>query len=211
MRGRVLLGVGLLLVVVALLTLLPTPGLEQIRGWSTQLGPWFPPVFFAVYALASVFPVPRSTFTYSAAVLFSPAVAIPGSLAATAVAATVAFLGVRSLGYERAAELRAQPRIAGIDRHLRRRGWPSILGLSMVPAVPFSVLNYAAALTSMRFRHFLPARIVGSAPGTVAAILLGDALTAGSGTGALWATAAFAVVGLAGVWVDSRLPVREPD
>lgn len=200
----------LLLVVVAVATLVPVPGLAQLRVWADALGPWFPLAFFAAYAVVTVFPVPRSTFTYSAAVLFPPEAAIPGALAATAVGATLAFLGVRALGYERAAGLRDDPRIRGVDQHLRRRGWPSILGLSMVPAVPFSVLNYAAALTSIRFRHFLPARVVGSAPGTVAAVLLGDALTAGAGAGALWATAAFAVVGLAGVWLDARIPVREP-
>lgn len=208
MRGRVLLGVAAMLAVVLLAFLVPMPGLERIREWSTELGAWFPLVFFLTYAVVSVFPVPRSTFTYSAAVLFVPAVAIPGALVATAAGATMAFLGVRALGYERAAGLRRHPRVVGIDAHLRRRGWPSIIGLSMVPAVPFSVLNYAAALSSIRFAHFLPARVVGSAPGTVAAILLGDALTEGAGTAALWATAAFAVIGLAGVWLDARIPVR---
>src|SRR5699024_3523237 len=80
--------------------------------------------------------------------------------------------------------LRADPRIAAVDRRLRRQGWLSIASLRMVPAVPFSVLNYAAALSSVRFRHFLPATVLGSAPGTVAAILLGQALTAGGAAAA---------------------------
>jgi uncharacterized membrane protein YdjX (TVP38/TMEM64 family) len=60
--------------VVLVATLVPTPGLEQFREWATRLGPWFPVAFFAAYALVTVSPIPRSTFTYTAAVLFTPAV-----------------------------------------------------------------------------------------------------------------------------------------
>ncbi len=195
------------LCLVALATFMPMPGLERIRGWSEELGPWFPFVFFAAYAVVTVFPIPRSTFTYSAAVLFSPTISIPGSLLATACAAALAFAGVRRLGHRHAAVLRDDPRVAAVDRRLRYRGWLPVLSLRLVPVVPFSVVNYAAALSSIRFRHFLPATVLGSLPGTVAAILLGNSLTEGSGTGALWATAVFAVVGLLGLALDARLPV----
>ena len=197
--------------VVAVATVMPVPGLEQLRVWAGQLGPWFPVAFFAAYALVTVTPVPRSTFTYSAAVLFPPGVAIPWSLVATGVAAAVAFEGVRRLGHARTAALRADPRVAAVDVRLRRRGWLSVGSLRLVPAVPFSVVNYAAALTSIPFRQFLVATVVGSAPGTVAAVLLGNSLTAGDGAAALWATGAFAAVGLVGVVLDARLPVRADD
>ena len=140
--------------------------------------------------------------------LFQPSVAIPWSLVATGVAATLAFAGVRRLGHARAEGLRADPRIAAVDVRLRRRGWLSVGSLRLVPAVPFSVVNYAAALTSIPLRPFLVATVVGSAPGTVAAVLLGHSLTEGDGGAALWATVAFAAVGLVGMVVDARLPVR---
>lgn len=194
--------------VVVVATLVPTPGLEQLRAWADQLGPWFAPAFFLAYALVTVAPVPRSTFTYSAAVLFPPAVAIPWSLVATGIAAALAFEAVRGLGHEKTASLRADRRIAAVDARLRRRGWLSVGSLRLVPAVPFSVVNYAAALTSIRRRQFLPATVIGSAPGTVAAVLLGHSLTEGDSTAALWATAGFAAVGLVGMVVDARMPVR---
>lgn len=209
-HGRVVWWAAAVIAVVLLATVIPTPGLEQLRSWADQLGPWFPVAFFAAYATVTVAPIPRSTFTYSAAVLFTPAVAIPCSLLATGISAALAFGGVRRLGHERTAALRADPRVAAVDLRLRRRGWLSVGSLRLVPAVPFSVVNYAAALTSIPFRQFLPATVVGSTPGTVAAVLLGHSLTEGDGAAALWATAAFAAVGLVGMVVDSRLPVREP-
>lgn len=208
MRGRVIAWVGAVALVVLIATFVPTPGLEQLRDWAAQLGPWFPAAFFAAYAVVTVAPIPRSTFTYSAAVLFTPAVAIPWSLVATGVAGTLAFVAVRRLGHERTAALRAHPRVAAVDARLRRRGWLSVGSLRLVPAAPFSVVNYAAALTSIPYPQFIVATVIGSAPGTVAAILLGDSLTSGDGAAALWATVGFAAVGLAGMVLDARLPVR---
>lgn len=208
MRGRVIAWVGAVALVVLIATFVPTPGLEQLRDWAAQLGPWFPAAFFAAYAVVTVAPIPRSTFTYSAAVLFTPAVAIPCSLVATGVAAALSFVAVRRLGHERTAALRAHPRVAAVDARLRRRGWLSVGSLRLVPAAPFSVVNYAAALTSIPYPQFIAATVIGSAPGTVAAVLLGDSLTSGDGAAALWATVGFAAVGLAGMVLDARLPVR---
>lgn len=209
MRNRVIAWVTAVALVILVATLVPTPGLEQFREWAAQVGPWFPAVFFAAYALVTVAPIPRSTFTYTAAVLFTPAVAIPWSLVATGVAATLAFIGVRRLGHDRATALREDPRVASVDARLRRRGWLSVGSLRLVPAVPFSVVNYAAALTSIPYPQFLLATLIGSAPGTVAAILLGHSLTEGDGGAALWATVGFAAVGLVGMVVDASVPVRE--
>lgn len=202
--------VAVVVAVVLLATVIPTPGLDQLRTWADQSGAWFPVAFFTAYAIVTVAPIPRSTFTYSAAVLFAPAVAIPCSLLASAVSASLAFGGVRRLGHRRTAALRTDPRIAAVDLRLRRRGWLSVGSLRLVPAVPYSVVNYAAALTSIPFTQFLLATVIGSTPGTVAAVLLGHSLTEGDGAAALWASVAFAAVGLVGMVVDSRLPVREP-
>lgn len=202
--------VGWALAVVALVvlaTVIPLPGLASTREWAAELGPWFPPAFFTAYTVCIVAPIPRSTFTYSAAVLFTPVPAIVGSLVASGVGAALAFIGVRRLGHRRAAALRAHPRVVAIDRRLGRRGWLSVASLRLVPAVPYSVVNYAAALSSIPFRQFLPATVIGSTPGTVAAILLGNSLTGGGGTAAVWATVAFAAVGIVGMVLDARLPV----
>ena len=47
----------------------------------------------------------------------------------------------------------------------------------MIPAVPFSVLNYAAGASAVRLMPYLLATLVGLLPGTAAVVMLGDALT----------------------------------
>ena len=190
--------------------LLPLPELADVRRWSVELGPWFIVTFFVVHAAACILPIPRSTFTYAASVLFAPGIAVVLCMGASAIAAGAAFYGIRRFGYEVAAPLRRQPRLDGINTHLARRGWAAVLSLRMVPAVPFSVLNYAAALTPMGWRSFLMATIVGSIPGTVAAIVFGNSLTTGASEKALVATVAIALLGLVGLFIDSRVPTRPP-
>lgn len=190
--------------------LLPLPELADIRVWSVELGPWFVVAFFVAHAAACILPIPRSTFTYAASVLFAPGTALAVCLGASAISAGAAFYGIRRFGYDVAAPLRSHPRLAGINTHLTRRGWAAVLSLRMVPAVPFSVLNYAAALTPMGWRSFLVATMVGSLPGTAAAIVFGNSLTTGAGEKALVATVIIALLGLVGLFIDSRVPTRPP-
>lgn len=190
--------------------LLPLPELADVRRWSVDLGPWFVVAFFVAHAVACIFPIPRSTFTYAASVLFTPLLALALCLLASAISAIAAFYGIRRFGYDIAAPLRRHPRLDGINTHLARRGWAAVLSLRMVPAVPFSVLNYAAALTPMKWRPYLIATVIGSLPGTVAAIVFGNSLTTGASEKALIATVIIALLGLVGLVIDSRVPTRPP-
>ena len=207
---RVAVFVSALVALFVVAALLPLPELADIRVWSVDLGPWFVAAFFGAHAAACILPVPRSTFTYAASVLFAPGTALAVCLGASAISAGVAFYGIRRFGYDVAAPLRNHPRLDGINSHLARRGWAAVLSLRMVPAVPFSVLNYAAALTPMGWRSFLAATMVGSIPGTVAAIVFGNSLTTGAGEKALVATVVIAGLGLIGLFIDSRVPTRPP-
>ena len=208
---RLVVVLGVLAVLLAVFAFVPLPSLEQLRALSAQLGGWFPLAFFALYAVGSALPIPRSTFTYSAAVLFAPMVAIPMSLGASTVAAVVSFIVVRKLGYARTQHWREHPRAAEISAHLERRGWAAVLSLRMVPAVPFSLLSYVAALSPIRLVPFVIATVIGSAPGTIAAVMFGDSLTTGEHGWGLVATAVIAILGVVGLILDAKLsPTRVP-
>jgi uncharacterized membrane protein YdjX (TVP38/TMEM64 family) len=47
----------------------------------------------------------------------------------------------------------------------------------LIPAVPFSVLNYAAGASAVQVRPYLLATLAGLLPGTSAVVILGDAIT----------------------------------
>lgn len=200
---------GLVLVVAVLVGayFVPLPSIGQARDWSETLGPWFVAVFFVVYAVVTVGPIPRSTFTVMSGVLFGPMVGFIGSLVAASVAAIVAFHLARRLGRERVRPLLSKPVVATIELRLERRGWFAVGSLRLIPAVPFSLVNYVSGLSSIRPGPYLAATVLGSAPGTAAVVFLGDALTGKTDPMMLVLSGCLFAVGVIGLIVDSRLPV----
>lgn len=163
-----------ILIAVAFLVDLPTA--VQLRDWATSVGPWFPLAFFAAHVVATVFPFPRTAFTLAAGLLFGPVLGVPLAVAAATISAVIALLLVRAAGWQLSRLVR-HPRVDSLDARLRERGWPAVLSMRMIPAVPFSVFNYAAGASAVRVLPYTLATLVGLVPGTAAVVILGDALT----------------------------------
>ncbi len=204
-------------IVVALVAIgmaLPHPGALTVRAWATSAGPWFPVLFLLVHFVVTVFPVPRTAFTVLAGFLFGPVVGILVCLIASTAAAVVAFAAVRHLDTRHQSMLLVRVRqhrtYLGIAARLRARGWLAVGSLRLIAAMPFSILNYAAALSPVRFVPYLSATVVGLAPGTVAVVLLGDALSGKSNPWLLLISAALMALGIAGLALDVRRPVHHP-
>ena len=190
---------------IAVTVLFDVPPLSTLRAWADSVGGWFVVAFWFAYVLITQFPVPRTILTLSAGVLFGPWVGILLSLTATAVAAAVSLSIVRGLLGEWIRPYLRHPAVAGINRRLEQRGWLAVTSLRMIAGIPFSVLNYAAALTSVR----LVATFVGSAPGTIAMVFFGDTLTGEADPVIIVITVVLALAGVAGLLLDSRIPVKE--
>jgi uncharacterized membrane protein YdjX (TVP38/TMEM64 family) len=163
-------------ILVAVAVLVPLPTAVQLRDWATSVGPWFPLAFLAAHIVVTVFPFPRTAFTLAAGLLFGPYLGVPLAVVASTVSAVVALLLVRAAGWQLARLVR-HPRIDSLDERLRSRGWPAVLSMRMIPAVPFSVANYAAGASAVRLLPYTLSTFVGLLPGTAAVVILGDALT----------------------------------
>lgn len=101
------------------------------------------------------------------------------------------------------------PAVAGINHRLRERGWLAITSLRMIAAVPFSILNYVAALTSIPLIGFTVATLIGSAPGTIATVLLGNTLTGDTDPLYIVSALVLMVIGFGGLALDTKLPVKD--
>lgn len=165
-----------IVILVAFALLVPLPSAVQLRDWATSLGAWFPLAFFAAHVIVTIFPFPRTAFTLSAGLLFGPMVGVPLAVVASTVSATIAVLLVRAAGWH-LDRLVSHPRLDTVNARLAERGWPTVLSMRMIPAVPFSVLNYAAGSSAVRVVPYTLATFVGLLPGTAAVVILGDAFT----------------------------------
>ncbi|OBI93928.1 TVP38/TMEM64 family protein, partial [Mycobacterium sp. 1245805.9] len=165
-------GITVLIVVASWLPL-PTP--VQMRDWAESVGPWFPLAFFAAHIVVTVVPVPRTAFTLAAGLLFGPVLGVAIAVAASTASAVIAMLLVRAAGWQLNRLVRHRA-IDTVDERLRERGWLAVLSLRLIPAVPFSAINYAAGASAVRPVPYTLATLAGLLPGTAAVVVLGDAL-----------------------------------
>ena len=209
-RGRLVAVLCAIVILVAVALLVPIPSAVQLRDWATSVGAWFPLAFFAAHVVVTVFPFPRTAFTLAAGLLFGPGLGIPIAVAASTLSALIALFVVRSAGWQVSSLVR-HPRIDAVDARLRERGWPVVLATRLIPAVPFSVLNYAAGASSVRVLPYTLATLFGVLPGTAAVVILGDALTGRVSPLLLAVSLCTAGVGVAGLAYEIRRHRRPED
>jgi uncharacterized membrane protein YdjX (TVP38/TMEM64 family) len=215
-RRAVVLGVAVVLVVAATVLLrehLPSVTAAQValqgRVLGLQgLGPALPLAFVVAHALVTVTPVPRTAFTLAAGVLFGPSTGVVLAVVGATTSAVLALLLVRTVGREAVASRLQHPSFRSADARLARRGWLAVASLRLVPVVPFWLVNYACGVSAVRVVPFTLATAVGVVPGTVSLVVLGGAV---AGHGSPWLLTlglAFGVLGLVGLVLDVRTPVK---
>jgi uncharacterized membrane protein YdjX (TVP38/TMEM64 family) len=190
-------------ILVAVALLVPLPTAVQMRDWATSVGPWFPLAFLAAHIVVTVLPFPRTAFTLAAGLLFGPYLGVPLAVLASTLSAVLALLLVRAAGWQ-LSRLLSHPRVDSLDARLRDRGWPAVLSMRMIPAVPFSVVNYAAGASAVRVLPYTLATVVGLLPGTAAVVILGDALTGNFSPLLVLVSLCTAGLGIAGLFYEIR-------
>ena len=189
--------------VVAIVLFVPLPTAMQLRDWAASVGPWFPLAFLFAHVVVTVLPFPRTAFTLAAGLLFGPVLGVIIAVAASALSALIALQLVRALGWQ-LSNLVSHPRVDSLDARLRERGWPAVLSLRLIPAVPFSVLNYAAGASSVGVLPYFLATLAGLLPGTAAVVILGDAMTGNVNPLLVLVSVGTAAVGIAGLVYETR-------
>lgn len=150
----------------------PLPGVDEIRSAAGAAG-WPGAVAFAVsYGLVTLTPVPKNVLSIAAGVVWGFALGALLVYLGALLGAALAFAIGRGLGRE-AVERFTGARVERIDALLRRRGLVSIIGVRLIPVLPFTAINYAAGLTSVRRRDYAVGTVLGIIPGTLAYVAVG--------------------------------------
>ena len=207
-RTRLLVTALAAVALVGVVLLVPFPSAVQLRDWAASIGPWLPLAFFGVHTLVTVLPFPRTAFTLAAGLLFGPVLGIALAVAASACSALVALLLVRAAGWQ-LSRLVEHPHIDAIDLRLRERGWPAVLALRLIPALPFTVLNDAEGASSVRPAPYLLATVAGLLPGTSAVVILGDAMTGEVSPLLMLVSLCTGAIGVSGLLYEARVARRE--
>ncbi|MBG6226608.1 putative membrane protein YdjX (TVP38/TMEM64 family) [Arthrobacter sp. CAN_A2] len=205
LRRALLLGVIIVAATVAVVAL-PLPDLDELRSLIERAGWWGPVGFVLGYAALTLAPVPKSVLSVSAGVLFG---FLPGLLlvyVAALLGATAAFWLGRLLGRD-AVEKFTGTHVQRVDDILSKRGLVAVIGVRLVPVLPFTAINYSAGLTALGWWPYILGTMVGILPGTVSFLALG-AYGLDFGWPATLAAAALGALTLAGLVYTLRVRRR---
>ena len=179
---------------------------DAVRG----AGAWAPALFVVLQILVTVPPVPRTIFTLAAGLLFGSVLGVAIAVSATALSAVVAFWLVRLTGGALVERVADRGPVVWTRQRLDRSGLLAVTSLRLIPALPFSLLNYAAGLSGVRFTPYLLGTVLGTAPGTIALVVLGDAVTGRVSPALLAVSVTGGLVGTVGAVVAARRPKLQP-
>lgn len=179
------------------------PDAEELRKQIAGVGPSAPVLFIVLYALVTLLPLPKNVLAGLAGVLFGLALGVVVVVVAALVGAAAAFALSRVLGRE-VVERITGGRVARVDALLHRRGMLAVIVVRLVPVLPFTVINYAAGLTSVRTRDYAFGTALGILPGTVSFVALGAYGTSPGSWPFLVSAAALALLTAGGFLVARR-------
>ena len=154
---------------------------EQLRGWDDvrllreqvdAAGPWGAAVFVAGYAVLCLLPAPKALLTALGGVLFGLWLGALLSWIAALTGAAAAFGLGRVLGRD-AVDRLTRGRLERADQLLAHHGFGAVLAARLTPVLPFTVINYAAGLTGVQWRHYVLGSALGMVPGSLAYAALG--------------------------------------
>jgi uncharacterized membrane protein YdjX (TVP38/TMEM64 family) len=154
---------------------------EQLRGWDDvrllrdqvdAAGTWGAAVFVAGYAALCLLPAPKALLTALGGLLFGLWLGALLSWVAALAGAAIAFGLGRALGRD-AVDRLTRGRVERADRLLADHGFGAVLAARLTPVLPFTVINYAAGLTGVRWRHYTAGSALGMVPGSLAYAALG--------------------------------------
>ena len=175
-RRSVWVRLAVLVLVVALAAVLAAqvglPDVAQLRADVAGAGPAAPALFVLGYAVATLAPLPKNVLTSAAGLLFGLVEGVVVVLLGALLGAVAAFALGRALGRD-AVERITGTRAARVDALLSRHGLLAVLGVRLVPVLPFTVINYLAGLTAVRLRDYVGGTALGIVPGTIAFVALG--------------------------------------
>jgi uncharacterized membrane protein YdjX (TVP38/TMEM64 family) len=204
------LGAGIVTVLAAaaaVIIVVRMGGVPDVREAVRASGVWAPVIFVLLHGLVTITPMPRTVFTVAAGVLFGSLYGVLLAVAGTTLAAIAAFWLVRLFGAAFIERHSHRAGVAWVRARLDRSGMLAVTSLRLVPAVPFSLLNYVAGLSGVGFLPYLAGTVIGVLPGTVAVVVLGDAAAGGNPPPALLVVSVVsALVGLLGLVLAARRP-----
>jgi uncharacterized membrane protein YdjX (TVP38/TMEM64 family) len=146
---------------------------DQIQAWLKRAGVWAPIIYVVLYTIATILVLPSTPLNLAGGAIFGPWLGTLWTTVAAVVAAIVAFLFTRTIGRDWVAH-----RLAGqwqaIDAEIQHGGLFYMFAIRLQPVIPYGLVNFAAGLTSVRFKDYVLGTALGTPAGVLPFVMLGS-------------------------------------
>ena len=132
--------VALLVAVVVVAFTIPLPPADELHAMIAKAGLLGEVAFVLGYALVTLTPVPKSVLSIAAGFAWGLGLGVVLVFVGALLGAAIAFLLGRALGRD-AIERFTGARVKAVDDLLLRRGLLSVIGVRLIPIIPFTVIN----------------------------------------------------------------------
>ncbi|MFO8058404.1 MAG: VTT domain-containing protein [bacterium] len=137
--------------------------------------PFAPLIIIAAYIVGGALMFPVTVLILATAMMFGPLEGFIYAMVGSLISSVIYFRAGELLGKDLVWKL-AGARINQVSRRIANRGVMAVALLRLVPVAPFTVINLAAGVSHIRFRHYLLGTALGMSPGIVAITVFGDRL-----------------------------------
>lgn len=137
---------------------------EQIRSFVLDFGLYAPLVFIVLFTFAPLVFFPDGILALAGGLIFGFAWGSFYIILGALCGGTLSFYLARLYGNTMRKKL-SHEKLINFQKSVQKHGFIMILLLRLVPLVPFNIISYSAGFSTIRYRDFFFATLLGMTPG----------------------------------------------
>ncbi len=137
---------------------------HDIQNYVSSYGKFAPIIYIIMFALVPLTLFPDSILAIGGGLIFGLTKGYIYTLIGALLGASLSFYISRKLGRNFVKKL-TKEKLDTIEKMINDKGFFVVLILRLVPLFPFDIISYGAGLTSIKFRDFMFATLIGTIPG----------------------------------------------
>ena len=175
----IILAIGLFCIIATVIGVVLLSGIDrsQLQLWLQQMGIWAPVLYILIYSIATICILPSTPLNLTGGAIFGAVWGTVWTSIAAILAAVLAFGFSRTIGRS-LVERKLAGKWESIDREMQQGGLFYMFAIRLLPLIPYGIVNFAAGLTSIKFRDYFLGTLLGTVPGILPFVMMGAGLTA---------------------------------
>ena len=168
---------------------------QQLQTWLEAMGVFAPIIYILLYTVATWLILPSTPLNLTGGAIFGIWWGTLWTTVAALLAAIVSFGFTRTIGRELITRKLAR-RWDAVDAEIRQGGLFYMFAIRLLPIIPYGIVNFAAGLTSIKFKDYFIGTLLGTLPGVLPFVMMGAGIGELSRGNILPLICAFALTGI---------------